>query len=155
MEIVDFPNYLIYPDGKIWNKKYEIYMAPYLNKGDNGYYQVILTNNKKIKKKYIHRLIGQYYIPNPYNYPEIDHINRIKTDNNLSNLRWANRSMQSQNRNAYSNTGQKYICELNVGKYKYYKIQKQDCFRSTLRCDNYNLDDAIMLRDSLLSMIED
>lgn len=36
----------------------------------------------------MHRLIAMTFIPNQFNKPCIDHINRVKTDNRVSNLRW-------------------------------------------------------------------
>lgn len=36
----------------------------------------------------LHRKIAELFIPNPYNKPEVDHINGIKTDNRAVNLRW-------------------------------------------------------------------
>ena len=45
------------------------------------------------KKHYsIHRLVAIAFIPNPDNLPEIDHINRNKTDNCIENLRWVSRA---------------------------------------------------------------
>ena len=51
----------------------------------------------KAYTKRVHRLIAKMFIPNPYNLPNIDHINHNKTDNRLENLRWV--SQRDNNRN--------------------------------------------------------
>ena len=56
--------------------------------GTNGYRYVNLSVNQKSKKYSIHRLVAEAFIPNPDNLPTVDHINRNKTDNTVSNLRW-------------------------------------------------------------------
>ncbi len=103
MEVVDYPNYLIYPDGKVYNQKYKRYLKPSMN--NSGYLYVNLWKNSKDKKFSIHRLIAIYYIPNPQNKPFINHIDGNKLNNNISNLEWctpienlnAYRSKQSNN----------------------------------------------------------
>lgn len=45
----------------------------------------------------VHRLVASF-IPNPNNYPEVDHINRDPSDNRISNLRWVTREMNIANR---------------------------------------------------------
>ena len=47
---------------------------------------------------YKHRLIALQFIPNPDNLPQIDHINRNRTDNHLNNLRWISASDNQKNR---------------------------------------------------------
>ena len=109
MDIINYPQYLIYPDGKVWSKRKNKYLKPATH--HKGYLYVVLYNdiNKKIKK--IHRLVAINYIPNPNNYPQVDHINRNKIDNRIENLRWVTPSMNLLNiglTNA-NTSGHKYI----------------------------------------------
>ena len=152
MEIEGFSNYLIYEDGRVYSKKRKIFMKPFLD--TSGYYNLELRSSKSnVKRKHfsIHRLIALYYIDNPNGYETVDHIDRNRTNNNITNLRWASRSMQSSNRKVHSNTGEKHICKFKCRNYFYYQIEKKYCFKTMLRCDEYSLQDAINLRDSLLN----
>ena len=56
-----------------------------------GYLQVSLYKNGKMKQKFIHRLVAEAFIPNPENLPQINHIDEVKTNNELSNLEWCTR----------------------------------------------------------------
>lgn len=53
-----------------------------------GYCVVDLHINCKRKTAKVHRLIAEAFIPQVQDKPYIDHINGIRTDNRLSNLRW-------------------------------------------------------------------
>ena len=94
MEIHGFPDYLIYPDGRVWSKKRNIFLKECERK--NHYSNVKIYNGKQ-KTFMIHRLVAEHYIPNPENKPEVDHINRNKHDNRVENLRWVSRIENSQN----------------------------------------------------------
>ena len=55
-----------------------------------GYYMVALCDKERrsMQKARVHRLVAEAFIKNPYDKPHIDHINTIKTDNRVQNLRW-------------------------------------------------------------------
>lgn len=54
----------------------------------DGYLHVNLCKNGVHKTGYTHRLVAQAFISNPERKPVVDHINTIRTDNRLENLRW-------------------------------------------------------------------
>ena len=61
-----------------------------LNKRDkDGYCIVQLQYKGEARYLRVHRLVAQAFIPNPDNKPQVDHINAIKDDNRVENLRWA------------------------------------------------------------------
>lgn len=66
--------------------------------GGKGYKRVSLCNNGKIKYYYVHRLVAEAFIPNENNKPTVDHIDRDKLNNNVTNLRWATYKEQIANR---------------------------------------------------------
>lgn len=53
-----------------------------------GYHHVCLYYNGQMKRKQVHRLVLEAFIPNPENKPQCDHINTDTTNNQVSNLRW-------------------------------------------------------------------
>ena len=99
-DFVDIKNYegkyKINRSGEIYSVKRKRLLKPSPN--TNGYLQVSLYySNKKEHKKSIHRLLALTFIENPNNFPIADHKNRIKTDNNVENLRWTNYSGNNRN----------------------------------------------------------
>ena len=100
-KIEDYEGYYISNLGRIVSEGGLRRFLPKFIKGrsdGNGYLKVVLYKNGKGKNFRIHRLVGIHFIPNPENKPEIDHINRIRNDNKMTNLRWATKSEQAYNR---------------------------------------------------------
>ena len=62
-----------------------------------GYNYVHLFKNGLRKRIAVHRLVAEAFIPNPENKPEVDHINTIRDDNRVENLRWVTRKENMEN----------------------------------------------------------
>lgn len=56
--------------------------------GKKHYKFVSLHKKGKSKRFNIHRLVAIAFVPNPNNYPQVNHKNEIKTDNRATNLEW-------------------------------------------------------------------
>lgn len=71
-----------------YRRKKEI---PYYIKSKNdkdGYVRFSLCTNNKIKQVFAHREVAKAFIPNPNNYPVINHKDCDKENNYVDNLEW-------------------------------------------------------------------
>lgn len=53
-----------------------------------GYKRLILWYGDRYHMHRVHRLVAKTYIPNPNNYPQINHIDKDRSNNRISNLEW-------------------------------------------------------------------
>jgi hypothetical protein len=90
-----YENYMISDYGRVFSIKRNKFLKPF--RDSQGYYMVVLYNNCIRKTIAIHRLVGLHFLENHENKKCIDHINNIRTDNRLENLRWSSYSENSHN----------------------------------------------------------
>lgn len=64
----------------------------------DGYIGVRIKVNDKFISKKVHRLVAQTFIPNPDNFPEVNHKNCVRDDNRVSNLEWCTHSYNNRYR---------------------------------------------------------
>jgi hypothetical protein len=74
----------------------------------NGYVRVEITDGKIRKTCFVHNLVAKHFINNPLNLPVPDHIDRVKTNNHSTNLRWASFTNNAHNRNKTENITSRY-----------------------------------------------
>jgi len=58
------------------------------SKNRQGYKTISMMKNGKVHTKTLHRLLAKAFIPNPQNYPCINHIDGNILNNSLENLEW-------------------------------------------------------------------
>ena len=95
--ITGFSDYQVSSFGRVKSLKYgkERILKP--RKNSDGYFCIVTCNNGKEISHRIHRLVALAFIPNPNNFPQVDHIDRDITNNSIDNLRWVSHSQNSFN----------------------------------------------------------
>ena len=91
-----FPGYQVSNTGRVKSFRSGVRVLKAC-KDTYGYLTVVLCDGTRRRTKTLHRLVALAFIPNPDGKPEIDHINRIRTDNRAENLRWVTRKENAHN----------------------------------------------------------
>jgi hypothetical protein len=97
MDIIGFEGlYKIYDDGRVLSVRRNKFLKQGIDRG--GYYLVALCNKGKTKWPRVHTLVATHYIGERPPNLQTDHIDRDKSNNNLSNLRYISRSDNQKNK---------------------------------------------------------
>lgn len=59
------------------------------------YVGIVLCRDSVVTRKDVHRMVAEAFIPNPNNYPQVDHINDNPKDNRVCNLQWCTAKVNS------------------------------------------------------------
>lgn len=86
--IKNYPNYIISDSGIVKN----ITRNKILSFDCGQYLRVTLYREGSSKKFLVHRLVAETFIPNPNNFPEVNHIDGNKRNNSVYNLEWVSHS---------------------------------------------------------------
>jgi hypothetical protein len=109
-DIPEFPHYVIFSDGRVYNKRNGRFKKSCLDK--KGYSRIRLVDGSRGATKKIHRLVAEAFLCNYNNSLQINHKNCNKSDNRICNLEmvtqsqntkhaWANGRMKLTKRDEY------------------------------------------------------
>ena len=120
----------------------------------SGYYILNLYKNNIKKSAQIHRLVAEAFIPNPNNYPVVNHKDFNRKNNAVENLEWTTQkgnvnwsicNMRHRKSKTHTNTGEKYITfRKTTSKYRVQVDRKEYGSFKTL-------EEAIKKRDDILN----
>lgn len=148
--VVGFPDYEVSNAGRVKSLKHGKQRVLADRPDGCGYLQVVLCMNGKETSHKVHRLVATAFIPNltPGETPIIDHIDRVRTHNGVSNLRWVNYSQNILNSDRHEremygitiheNMSKKFKVQMNISKVMTYL----GCF--------HTLEEAKSVRDNFL-----
>ena len=104
--IAEFPNYDVSSLGNIRNNKTGKQLKICMK---SGYYNISLVNDKNKQTFKVHRLVAIAFIENPEHKLEVNHKDKNKLNNSLSNLEW----MTRRENNIHRCEGAKITCNKN------------------------------------------
>lgn len=146
-DIKDYPDYEVSTLGRIrslyYRKKTKMPNLQLLKPviGSHGY----LVVNIKQKVLCVHRLIAETFLPNPLGLPCVDHKDRNRVNNHVSNLHWVSFSDNLCNKKTKS--GYHHI---HLTPYNKYSVR----FSELNICKNFStLEEAIKARDEIFTLL--
>lgn len=78
-------NYSVSNEGNVRNDKTGKILKQQIR---NGYLAVRLYINGTNSLYNVHKLVAEAFVPNPNNYPYVNHKSEVKTENSADNLEW-------------------------------------------------------------------
>lgn len=62
-----------------------------MHRNCDKYLRISLSKKGKKEYRYLHRIVAEAFIPNPYNFPEVNHLDTNPRNCRLDNLEWCTR----------------------------------------------------------------
>lgn len=105
-EIKEAPDYEVSNLGRVRNKEKRILKFS----KSHGYYHIVFSIKGKQLTRTIHRLVAEAFIPNPNNYPCVNHKDEVRTNNKVDNLEWCTYeyNLNYGNRNKLASENRKF-----------------------------------------------
>ena len=123
-QINDYPDYFISNQGRVYSSKTKRMIGNTNPK--TGYRMATFSKGRKTSTQYIHHLVMEYFgTRKPQIDFEIDHIDKNKANNDLSNLRWVSHQENLANRNEYTKDRKKRLCKKDVEEFNRWYIHNR------------------------------
>ena len=104
-----------------------------------GYLIVNLLKNNKGKTNKVHRLVAEAFIPNPNNYPQVNHKDENKTNNHVDNLEWCTNKYNSNYGHRNDKIGRKKVRCITTGE-EFNSIREAS---KNVNCTERNISSAV------------
>lgn len=101
-------------------------IKPMRRRCDN-YLRIALCKNNKREYRYLHRIVAEAFIPNPYNFPEVNHLDTDPRNCKVSNLEWCTRQHNVNYYKTKLHRSKKIYCYGSNGDLEYTYSSVQSC----------------------------
>jgi len=122
-QVADFPNYAVSNTGKVRNDKTNKILKPFRvdnSKSNKYYFRIDLSSNGNFLRIRLHRLIAKTFLDDYSEKLFVDHIDRNRLNNHISNLRMVTSQINNRNRSKVTGKSSIYkgVCHnKNTGKW--------------------------------------
>ena len=114
----------------------------------HGYKRIWWFKNKKRYRFLVHRLVAEYFLPNPNNYPVVNHLDYDRSNNRVDNLEWTTQKGNYEWSKDRNHKAQMKVMKTKTGHHYIYAVKNEFWFNmdnKIKRCKK--LEDAIKYRD--------
>lgn len=94
--------------GRVYSNYSKHILTPHKNEV-TGYLMLALYSGEHRKGVSVHRLVALTFIPNPNNYPSVNHKDEDRTNNNVANLEWCTAKYNTNYGNARAKMSQTHL----------------------------------------------